>query len=229
MNKKTHSKIAQPIEAIVFDMDGVLIDSREMIYQAMEHVLSEKQVLGITRADIAEVTGKPISEMYRLLVPQHNSTELETQHMNHHEDNIHLLQGFEDTHTALRQLRDAGYRLGVFTGFNELTYNRLDQFGLMEYFQAIVDATQYQKIKPDPEGLLMCIDRLSARPESVLYIGDSKSDMIAGKAAGVYKTVGITTGFSSAEILKDAGADYIVDSLTDFAVLIDTMRGDDES
>ncbi len=224
MSTPEQMKNDRPVEAVIFDMDGVLIDSREMIYQAMEHVLLDRRVLGITREDIAEVTGKPIAEMYRLLAPGHDPAELEGLHLAHHEQNIHLLRGFDEAHAALQQLTDMHYSLGVFTGFNELTYGRLDQFGLREYFQEIVETTQYTKHKPDPEGLLLCIDKLSTTADKVVYIGDGKSDMLAGKAAGVHKTIGITQGFSSAEALMDAGADAIVDSLTEAVEVIDTSR-----
>lgn len=210
----------RPIEAIIFDMDGVLIDSREMIYQAMEYVLESQNIIGVSRDHIAEVTGKPIKEMYRILAPDLDVNELERAHLAHHDDNIELLKEFVGTKTALRELRVSNYLLGVFTGFNHLTYSRLDQFGLRGYFQEIVETTQYEKHKPDPEGLLLCIERLKTIPEKVIYVGDGKSDMLAGRAAGVHRTIGFTQGFSSRQALIEAGADHTIDSHSELVTLI---------
>jgi HAD superfamily hydrolase (TIGR01549 family) len=213
----------EAIEAVVFDMDGVLFDSREMIYQAMEHVLAIRNITDVTRDDMAGVTGKPIAEMYRVLIPGiENVDDLEREHLAHHDENLHLLQGFDDTEASLRRLRDQNYLLGVFTGFNELTYGRLDQFGIREYFHQIVETTQYKKFKPDPEGLLLCIDRLATTPDRVIYIGDGKSDMYAGKAAGVQQTIGFTQGFGSREALLEAGADRTIDSLNELIELLES-------
>jgi beta-phosphoglucomutase-like phosphatase (HAD superfamily) len=71
-------------------MDGVLIGSSEMIYRAIEHVLTERGVSGVTRQHMAEVTGKPIAEMYRILAPGLDLLELEKLHLDHHAENPHL-------------------------------------------------------------------------------------------------------------------------------------------
>lgn len=226
MTEASHSR---PIEAVIFDMDGVLIDSREMIYQAMEHVLTSRNVAGVSREHMAEVTGKPIAEMYRLLAPGLDVDELEQAHLAHHEENIGLLKEFEGTASALQALQASRYLLGVFTGFNQLTYSRLDQFGLRGYFQEIVETTQYEKHKPDPEGLLLCIERLKTTPEKVVYVGDGKSDMLAGRAAGVYQTIGFTQGFGSKEALIEAGADHTIDSHGELVALIRNIGAENGS
>jgi len=61
-----------------------------MIYRAIEHVLTERGVSGVTRQHMAEVTGKPIAEMYRILAPGLDLLELEKLHLDHHAENPHL-------------------------------------------------------------------------------------------------------------------------------------------
>lgn len=217
------SRQNRSVQSAVFDMDGVLFDSREMIYQAMEDVLGECDVMGVTREHMAAVTGKPIAEMYRLLAPGLDADELEAAHLAHHDDNLHLLQGFDDSIPTLEYLAEQGYKLGVFTGFNHLTYDRLDQFGIRGYFDYIVETSQYSQHKPQPEGLLLCIDKLGATPEKTIYIGDGVSDIYAGKSAGVLSSIGITTGFGSRDTLEPAGADYIIDSFAELKGIVEEL------
>lgn len=219
----SNSRHNRSVQAVVFDMDGVLFDSSEMIYRAMEDVLGERDVMGVTREHMAAVTGKPITEMYRLLAPGLDTDELEAAHLAHHDDNLHLLKGFDDTMPTLEYLAEQGYKLGVFTGFNHLTYDRLDQFEIRGHFDHVVETSQYKQHKPHPEGLLLCIDRLGVKPEKTIYIGDGVSDIYAGKSAGVLSSIGITTGFGSRDTLEPAGADYIIDSLAELRGVIEEL------
>lgn len=206
------------IKAVVFDMDGVIIDSRELISQAIADVLAERG-LKATPQQIAAVTGKPVRAMYEHFAPDHDADELTTAHMAHHEENIHLLKSYEEVADTLAELQKQ-YKLGIFTGFNELSRDRLAIFDLVRYFQTIVDTSRYIKHKPDPEGLHLCMNDLGVNPDEVVYVGDGVTDMLAGKAAGVSAVIGITQGFSSRESLIQSGADYIIDSLSELSGIL---------
>jgi HAD superfamily hydrolase (TIGR01509 family) len=212
------------VKAVIFDMDGVIIDSRELIYRAMEDTLATNGVHGITRQEIAAVTGKPIHAMYALLAPNHDAYELEKAHLAHHQVNMHLVKVYDGASAVLAQLKLQGRQLGLFTGFDKQTYDRLRQFELEGCFGSVVECTRYTKHKPDPEGLYICLEELAVAPEDAVYIGDGVSDVLAGKAAGVRAVIGITQGFGSREALEAAGADYIIDSLSELPTIIKTIE-----
>jgi HAD superfamily hydrolase (TIGR01509 family) len=200
-------------------MDGVILDSREFAYRAIEDVLAINKVKNVTREEIAAVTGKPIYAMYEVFAPHLDAYQLEREHLAHHELNMHMLKAYDGAHKVLGELV-LSKRVGLFTGFDHQTYGRLEQFGLKGYFKSIVECTRYTEHKPHPEGLFMCMNELGAIPEQTVYIGDGVSDMIAGRSAGVRAVVGITHGFSSKSALVTAGADHIIDSLYDVPGLI---------
>lgn len=204
-------------------MDGVVIDSRELVYRAMEDTLATKGVTDVTREQMAIVTGKPIHAMYALLAPHHDAFELEKAHLAHHDENLHLVKAYDGANTVLDALKAAGLKVGLFTGFNELTYDRLEQVGLTGYFESIVECTRYTNHKPDPEGLVLCMQELGVSSAQTVYIGDGVSDILAGKAAKVRATVGITQGFGARDALQAAGADYLIDSLSELPALIGTI------
>lgn len=206
------------IKAIVFDMDGVIIDSRDLISQAITDVLAGKG-LRTTPEQIAAVTGKPVRAMYEHFAPDHDPDELATAHFAHHEENIHLLKGYDKVADTLDDL-EKRYKLGIFTGFNELSRDRLALLGLDHYFPVLVDTSKYKNHKPDPEGLFVCMDELNVDPGETVYVGDGVTDMLAGKSAGVFAVIGITQGFSSRKSLEQAGADHVIDSLSELPALL---------
>lgn len=206
------------IKAVVFDMDGTLVDSRELIYQAMEDGLAARG-LHVSREQMAAVTGKPIYAMYELLAPNENAQELEQAHVAHHAKHMHLLSEYDHVHEVLAGLQRQRIRLGVFTGFDKRAYERLRQFHLMDYFTTVVDATRYSRHKPDPEGLLLAMMELGATPAETIYVGDGVSDVLAGKQAGT-QVIAVTHGFGSAQSLQDAGADYVVSSFRELQSVI---------
>lgn len=208
------------VRAVIFDIDGTLIDSRELIYRAMEDVLAARGVK-VTREEIDTTAGKPIQAMYTMLAPHLDPAELEAAHLAHHEEHSDLLKLYDRTHEVLQLLKDQGYTLGVFTGFNKITHERLKRFDIAKYFSSVVESTMYTAHKPDPEGLFLSMDELGIDdPATVVYIGDGAVDMQVGRNAGVGMTVGITHGFGTRQILEECGADHTVDSLPGFKSLL---------
>ena len=212
------------VKAVIFDMDGTLLDSKEFIYRAMEDVL-EKHGVRLTRQELGAVTGKPVKAMYELLAPHLNSDELELAHMEHHKENERLLKLYPGTVELLEKLKKENRKVGIFTGFNQLTYARLDLFGITDMFDTIVETSRYTAHKPDPEGLLVALDDLTLQPRDCIYVGDGISDMQAGKAGGAMATVGITHGFSDEETLAQHGADFVIQNLSELSRIISELEG----
>lgn len=209
------------VKAVIFDMDGTLLDSREFIYRAIEEGLAAHGVI-LTREEIGKVTGRPVKAVYELLAPQLDSDELEKAHLAHHEQNLDLLRLYDGAEDILRLLKDNGYKIGLFTGFNKLTYDRLDRFGITGLFDSIVESTRYVAHKPDPEGLYVCMNDLGIqKAEEVVYVGDGITDMEVGKRARIALTVGMTQGFCTPEALYEYGADKVIDSLRELPDLIE--------
>lgn len=213
------------IKAVIFDVDGTIVDSRELIYTAFEDVLGSRGI-HLTRPEIAIVTGKPVQAMYGILAPNHDVVQMEIEHLQHHEENVELLGAYPGIVEMLEALKASGLTLGLFTGFNQLVHDRLAKVGLSEsLFGSIIDNTMYTAHKPDPEGLLECMNQLGVtNPDEVVYVGDGIADMGAGKNAKVALTIGVTHGFTAADDLKNAGADVVFDSLDALPKFIQELK-----
>jgi len=211
------------VNAVVFDMDGTLINSREKIMKGIDATLRSKGVIR-THDQMTAVMGKPIPVMYELLAPGHDLQELVALNFKNQEALEHTVARFDHAVELLQKLRGQGIKIGLFTGFDDGTYAALREYELLDYFDSVFECTRYTKHKPDPEGLLLCMQELGVLPKETVYIGDSITDITAGLAAEVYKTVGISHGFTSRERLLEVGAEHIVDDLVEFEAYLASLK-----
>jgi len=93
-------------------------------------------------------------------------------------------------------------------------------YDIDQYLDVLVSASDIAKHKPDPEGIDLALSRLKVRPEEAIMVGDMATDIQAAQAAKLAATVGITHGMGSKQSLDAAGADYIIDSLTDLSAVL---------
>ena len=84
---------------------------------------------------------------------------------------------------------------------------------VLERFDAVVLGADVARRKPDPEGIVKCLDRLGVPPGSAIYVGDSDVDIAAGRAAGV-GTVGVLTGAATSAMLSACGPDRLIADLS---------------
>jgi phosphoglycolate phosphatase len=123
----------------------------------------------------------------------------------------------------LEQLTSEGVRLGICTASRGESFRPLERAGLLDFFDEIVTARDVVRRKPDPEGILLCMERMGVAAGETLYIGDTVADMQASHAAGLF-AVGVLTGAGTSSLLSGAGAHRI---LTDLQHLPDVLFGPD--
>jgi pyrophosphatase PpaX len=114
---------------------------------------------------------------------------------------------------VLVRLKDEGRRLGIVTAKRrqtvELAFARIP---IAHLFETVVGGDETERHKPDPEPLLLALERLDARPEEAAYVGDAPFDVQAAKAAGVF-AIGVTWGgIHSRERLEAEQPDALVDT-----------------
>ncbi|MCG0238251.1 MAG: pyrophosphatase PpaX [Firmicutes bacterium] len=177
-----------PWAAVLFDLDGTLIDTNELILVSFDHVFREHLGLQVPRAQVVRHFGEPLSTILARFAPPERVPELIAAYrafnLAHHDRLVRPIPGVR---AALDRLRAAGVPLAVTTSKRrETAYRGLRLFGLEGYFQAVVTWEDATRHKPDPEPVLVTLDRLGVPPgDRVLMVGDSVSDLLAGRAAGV--------------------------------------------
>ena len=205
------------IRAVIFDLDGTLVDSEELVLGAFQHVLNKHgQVYDV--AAVKTHVGRLLEHTYMTLVPGHDPKKLADLHRDWQIDKKHLFKGFEGTDEFLEQLRKSGLKLGAYTSASRLrTDAMLDVTGLDKYLSVIVCGDEVTNPKPHQEGVERVAEVLQVNLDEVVFVGDAEHDILSGKNAGVI-TVGITHGFGTKESLTSAGADYMVNNLHELLV-----------
>jgi pyrophosphatase PpaX len=200
---------------VLFDLDGTLVDSADVILASFHH--TTERVLGCRFPDeiiLAHVGGGNLEQQLARLAPPERIDELVRVYRSHNNALYASLSCFDGVVGALEQLQREGRRLGVVSAKPRATVElALHGAALDTYFAVVVGSDETEKLKPDPEPLLLALRRLGAAVEDAAYVGDSPFDMKAARAAGLY-AVGVTWGrIHGREAL--AGADVIVEAVED--------------
>lgn len=212
------------VQAVVFDIDGTLLDTREFIFQAYEHAIAKNGYPVPDRALIAEQIGHRIEECYAALVPDADPETLIADHIAFQMGKIDLIFPFDGAVTLVAQLRKMELKIILWTSRRAHVITALERSGFtQDSFDAVVDATMVDVGKPDPQGLLFGLGIAGIEPAHAVMVGDAPVDIDAGKRAGVAATIGITHGFGSRDQLLVAKPDYIVDSLPELAPIIEVL------
>jgi pyrophosphatase PpaX len=198
---------------VLFDLDGTLIDSGEIILSSFRH--ATKTVLEQEIPDevlAAAVGGSNIYEQMRAF-DEERAEELVRVYREHNEPLHDDLVAFEGIERVLERLKAEGRRLGIVTAKRRRTVDlAFAILPLERFFDTVVTSEQTEHHKPHPEPVLTGLERLGAKPGEAAFVGDSPFDMGAGKAAGVF-TVGVSWGkIHPVERLLDTGADAVVHS-----------------
>jgi pyrophosphatase PpaX len=198
---------------VLFDLDGTLIDSGEMILASFRHATWTVLAREIPDEELVAATGGATIHDQMRAFDRDRVEELVEAYREHNEPLHDDLAAFDGVEELLARLVREGRRLGVVTSKRRKTVDlafRVLPIG--EFFDAIVTADQVERHKPDPEPVLVALERLGAEPEDAAFVGDSPFDVGAGKAAGVFTVAVSWGGIHAEERLLAAGADVIVHS-----------------
>jgi pyrophosphatase PpaX len=221
------------IKAVIFDSDGTLVDTRRLILEGYVRNLRSHGYGEWSYDDVVIGLGQPVYETYQnLLGGRYDLSageykELETSHDDIQNAMVEEINAYEGLNELLHTLKMSHLKTGLFTSGNKMMINRnLGQVGLenaLDSFDASVTADDDLRRKPFPDGILHLCQKLEVEPGKSIVVGDHHFDILAGKKAGAFATIGITHGFSSRDELEKAGADYIVDNLSELENLLQLL------
>ncbi|CAA9416032.1 MAG: Inorganic pyrophospatase PpaX [uncultured Rubrobacteraceae bacterium] len=201
------------LSAALFDFDGTLVDTTEMIFQSMRHATSS--VLGredLSRGELLANVGQPLPRQMELFDAEKAELLLEAYRAHHEEHHDALIAAFPGVDAALNRLRTAGVRIVVVTSKRRRSVEMaLRSFpGLDLVVDRFVTMEDTQEHKPHPEPLLKGLELMGDVPrDQAAYVGDSPFDVQAAKAAGL-TSVAVSWGAFSEDTLREAEPDYLV-------------------
>ena len=215
------------INTILFDMDGVLIDSEHCFRECCIKTLLEKYGIHTSHEDFIPFSGMGEEVFIGGVVKRHGGTYITEMkddcyayYCEHAHGNVNLFDGVKE---LIIFLKERGYKLAVASSADRVkVLANLKCISLSPAdFGAVITGTEVTAKKPDPEIYIAAAKAVGAPPNKCIVVEDAVSGVKAAKAAGI-PCVGVTT-FLTAEQLKAAGADFIIEKTTDFAELINGL------
>jgi len=208
--------------AALFDLDGTLIDSIELILDSARHAFIGRDGHVPSDAEWLTGVGIPLATMFRRYARDEAEVDAligkyrEYQLANHDR----LVRSYETVADTVAALRAAGHPMAIVTSkAGWLARRGLETVGLGSHFDVVVGCDSSERHKPDPEPVLMALDRLSYQAHEAVFVGDSIHDMQAGKAAGV-TTIAALWGPFSREDLVASAPDFYLERMGDLPALL---------
>jgi pyrophosphatase PpaX len=210
---------------VLFDLDGTVVDSGAMILASFRHATKTVLDRELSDAELLAAVGTPLREQMNLIDAQ-RADELVDAYRAHNEPLHDALEPCTGMLDVLQRLKAEGRRLGIVTAKRRSTVElAFAVLPLRDYFDVVIAAEDAVRHKPDPEPLLLALDRLGARPREAAYVGDSPFDVAAAKAAGVFAVAVTWGGIHSRESLCTEGPDAVVETPKELLDVVSASTG----
>jgi HAD superfamily hydrolase (TIGR01509 family) len=168
--------------AILFDLDGVLVDTYEVWFQLLNEVARRNHYPPITREQYKTSWGQGLEVDLKLYYTRHTIEQLREEYDRWYGDFLHHLRVMEGADQALRSI--ALPKAVITNSPSGLARRALSLAKLESYFDTVVGSDQVAHSKPAPDGVLEACRRLGVQPEETIMVGDSRFDEGAARAAG---------------------------------------------
>jgi pyrophosphatase PpaX len=236
----TKHRFAQT-QAILFDLDGTLIDTTDLILRCFDHTWQSVCGIRHSREALLMTFGIPLREAMRKLLaeagsslPADETSPTETSRQNELVESLldtyrafnfanhdSIARPFASTQQVISTLCGRGYAIGVVTSKGrDLALRGLKLCAIDTFVRQAVYLEDTTIHKPRPEPILAALEKLQIQPGQAVYVGDSFHDMAAGRAAGV-KTIAAAWGPMPRAELEREQPDFIADSMDDLLDIFD--------
>ncbi len=208
------------VNTLLFDLDGTLIDTNELIISSFLHTLDQYYPEKYKREDAIQFIGPPLYDTFVAIDETRVDEMVKTyreHNLSHHDQ---IVTEFEGVFETVEALYKKGYKLGIVTTKLRGTVNmglkltKLDQF-----FDVVVTLDDVKKAKPDPEPIHKALALLNSSPEETIMVGDNHHDIVAGQNAGT-KTAGVAWSLKGVEYLQTFKPDYMLHNMSDLLAIL---------
>lgn len=215
-------------KAVIFDLDGTIIDSFEVYYADINEIFHRVGLPGVSRDRIKQIL-KMGKSPWEVLIPQdtpdrgtfiNKCREIDGEIFLPLYRKIACL--FPEARIVLKLLYEMGLKLGAVTsGWEEEGEIRglLAKGGVLEFLDTIVTRFDITRLKPAPDPLIECCKRLDVHPIESVYVGDAPTDIQAGRAAKM-ATIGVLTGVGTRKDFLIEKADAVIENLSKLTAII---------
>ena len=212
----------QTVSAVLFDLDGTLIDTNEIIIESYQHTFKTHfPDIEVDRETIIESIGPPLVATFARYTDSETKIAdcVETYRSYYMANEHHHYTLYPNVIETLKALKEKGIKIAIVTSkFKAAAWPSFTQFGLDKYIDAFVALDDVMHPKPDKEPVITALDRLNHGKDAIM-IGDNDSDILSGKAAGI-KTAGVAWAIKGRAHLEAVKPDFILEDMRDLPKIL---------
>lgn len=212
-------------DTIIFDFDGTLLDTLKDLMSSVNFVLNKYDFPCRNIDEIRGFVGNGVARLIELSIPEGlNNPKYEeclVDFRNHYSVNMqNNTDSYEGINEILEQLSKEGYKIGVASNKFDEALKELNKVYFGKYIKVAIGQSEKLRKKPAPDIVFKVLEELGSTVDKAIYVGDSEVDVKTAKNSGLI-CVGVTWGFRDKEVLKQEGADYIIDKPKQLFKIID--------
>lgn len=208
------------IKAILFDLDGTLINTNNLIIKTFKHVLKKHLNLDISKDELVKYFGEPLESTMKRYYPKNPEFLVEAFRKYNFKIHDKFTEKFNGVEEGLEELREYGLRLAVVTSKKKDTAKRgLKLFDFYRYMEVLVTPEDTKKHKPSAEPVLKACEILGIDPSETIMVGDSYNDILSGNKAGATTCLVKYTAVPIEGVLK-YNPDYIIDNIKELLDIV---------
>lgn len=207
------------IKTVLFDFDGTLIDTNDLINKSFLYTF-EQFGYSFTEKEILQFNGPPLQKTFSQINPQLAEEMIQTyreHNAKYHDEYVTLFPNVKETLDALQQ---AGLKLAIVSAKMRAGVNQgLEITNIGSYFDTIITIDDVSNPKPHPESVLKALENLYAEPTQAIMVGDNYHDILSGNKAGT-KTAGVAWSVKGEAYLQQYNPTYMLEDMIDLLKIV---------
>jgi phosphoglycolate phosphatase len=216
------------INTIVFDLDGTLLNTLEDLKDSVNFALERQGFPLRNLSEIRSFVGNGIRLLMERAVPENIDAETFEicfkdfcdYYKIHMEDKTAPYDGIND---MLTNIKKAGFKTAIVTNKADFAAQDLCKRMFGENIDFVVGSSDDRPNKPAPDGGVYALEKLDSQIENTVVVGDADTDILTAKNANL-PSIGVLWGFRDRDVIEEAGAEYIVDSVKDLEKLLVSLK-----
>jgi len=205
------------LELYIFDLDGTLLDSGKDIALAANYAFEKLNLKTFSEEEIISKVGYGAKKLIEDLIPEYPQ-EIKDKALEYFKEFYYsnpviyskLYDGAEET---LKKLKELSKKVAVVTNkYEALSTEILKKLNVIDYIDLVVGADTTSEKKPHPLPVFYTLEKLKSDKDKSIIIGDSETDVLTGKNAGI-KTALVLQGYGNKDLALSLNPDYVLDSL----------------
>ena len=212
--------MTKKLTTLLFDFDGTLLDTNELIFKTFEYVLEKYYPGKYGRAEILPFLGPTLQETFNIVDPENADRLIREYREWNIANHDRLSVEFEGVSQTMRKLKSDGYKMAIVsTKRNDMIYKGLKLLDVEGVFDVVIGMDDVVNAKPDPEPILLALSRLNADGEEALMVGDNYHDIVGGQNAGV-RTAAVAWSAKGEDFLQKYNPDYMLHHISDILTIV---------